>query len=327
MGQERLLLDILSDGRFHSGEMLATQLGGVSRTAIWKGIRVLQTFGLEIHAVRGRGYRLAEPLELLAADRIQAALADSARSWVSGIEVHERLDSTNTHLLHRAQDGLPGGWVCLAEYQSAGRGRRGRAWVSPFAANLYLSLLWRFTLEAALLSGLSLAVGVALLRTLTGMGISELGLKWPNDVLWRRHKLAGVLLEFGGESSGPCHIVAGIGLNVAMPRNAECTIDQPWVDLRSIVGPGQLSRNRLAARLISELVNAFIQFEQAGFAPFREDWARYDLARDRPVTLQLPTTTLSGIARGVDATGALLLETATGIRPFLGGEISLRLTA
>jgi len=327
MRQERQLLDILSDGRFHSGEVLAAQLGGVSRAAVWKGIRVLQTFGLEIHAVRGRGYRLAEPLELLVADRIQAALTAAVRPWVTGIEVHERLDSTNTHLLNRAKDELPGGWVCLAEYQSAGRGRRGRSWVSPFATNLYLSLLWRFTLEATLLSGLSLAVGVALLRALNEMGIPELGLKWPNDVLWRRRKLAGVLLEFGGESSGPCHIVAGIGLNVAMPRHAEPAIDQPWVDLRSIVGPGQLSRNRLAARLISELVTAFVQFEQAGFAAFRQDWARYDLARNQPVTLQLPTTTINGIARGVDATGALLLETAAGIRPFLGGEVSLRLTS
>ncbi len=327
MGQERQLLDILSDGRFHSGEVLAAQLGGVSRAAVWKGIRILQTFGLEIHAVRGRGYRLAEPLELLAAERIQAALTDAARPWVTGIEVHERLVSTNTYLLNRAKDELPGGWVCLAEYQSAGRGRRGRSWVSPFAANLYLSLLWRFTLEAALLSGLSLAVGVALIRALHGLGIPELGLKWPNDVLWRRHKLAGVLLEFGGESSGPGYIVAGIGLNVAMPHHTEPAIDQPWVDLRSIVGPGQLSRNRLAARLIGELVTAFVQFEQAGFAAFREDWARYDLARNQPVTLSLPTMAIDGIARGVDATGALLLETAAGIRPFLGGEISLRLTA
>jgi BirA family biotin operon repressor/biotin-[acetyl-CoA-carboxylase] ligase len=227
--------------------------------------------------------------------------------------------------LNRAKDDLPGGWVCLAEYQSAGRGRRGRSWVSPFGANLYLSLLWHFSLEAALLSGLSLAVGVALMRALTALGTPELGLKWPNDVLWRRRKLAGVLLEFGGESSGLCHIVAGIGLNVAMPRYAEPAIDQPWIDLRSIIGSERLSRNHLAARLIGELVTAFVQFEQAGFAAFREEWNHYDLARDRPVILQLPTTTLSGIARGVDEAGALLLETDAGIRSFLGGEISLRL--
>lgn len=325
MGQERQLLTLLSDGRFHSGEVLAAQLGGVSRAAIWKGIRLLETFGLEIHAVRGRGYRLAEPLELLAVERIQAALTAAARPWVAGIEIHERLDSTNSYLLNRAKDDLPGGWVCLAEYQSAGRGRRGRSWVSPFGANLYLSLLWRFSLEATLLSGLSLAVGVALMRTLTALGTSELGLKWPNDVLWRRRKLAGVLLEFGGESSGLCHIVAGIGLNVAMPRYAEPAIDQPWIDLRSIIGSERLSRNHLAARLISELVTAFVQFEQAGFAAFREEWSCYDLAQDQPVTLQLPTTTCSGIARGVDEAGALLLETEAGIRPFLGGEISLRL--
>ncbi len=326
MGQGRQLLTILNDGRFHSGESLAGCLGGISRAAIWKTIQNLQALGLEIHAVRGRGYRLAEPVELLAAAAIQDGLTVAARSWVSTLEVHERIDSTNTYLMNRAKEGLPGGTVCLAEWQSAGRGRRGRSWVSPFAANLYLSLLWRFALEPALLSGVSLAVGVAAIRALNSVGIDGLGLKWPNDVLWQRRKLAGVLLEFGGESAGPCHIVAGVGLNVAMPRSTEQEIDQPWVDLRTIVGrQEQLSRNRLAARLISELVAALIQFEQQGLDAFREDWRRFDLAQGHPVTLHLPGAVIAGIARGVDASGALLLETAAGMRRFLGGEISLRL--
>jgi BirA family biotin operon repressor/biotin-[acetyl-CoA-carboxylase] ligase len=327
MGQERQLLDILNDGKFHSGEELAAQLGRLSRAAIWKIIRNLEALDLEIHAVRGRGYRLAEPVELLEQDRINAALTDTARSWVNAIEIHERIDSTNTYLFNRAKDGLASGSVCLAEWQSAGRGRRGRSWVSPFAASLYLSLLWRFSMEPALLSGVSLAVGVALVRALHGLGIAGLGLKWPNDLLWRYRKLAGVLLEFGGEASGPCYIVAGVGLNMAMPTRAERAIDQPWVDLRRIVGSERLSRNRLAARVISELVTAFTHFEEAGFEAFRADWQRYDLAQGRAVVLQLPTTTISGIARGVDASGALLLETATGIHRFLGGEISLRLAS
>jgi BirA family biotin operon repressor/biotin-[acetyl-CoA-carboxylase] ligase len=325
MGQERLLLDILNDGQLHSGEELAVQLGGISRAAVWKTIRSLATLGLEIHAVRGCGYRLAEPLELLAADWIQAELTDAARRWVNGIEIYERIDSTNTYLLNRAKGGLASGSVCLAEWQSGGRGRHGRSWVSPFAASIYLSLLWRFFMGPALLSGLSLVVGVALVRALSGLGVAGLGLKWPNDLLWRQRKLAGVLLEFGGEAAGPCHIVAGVGLNVAMPKSAAQAIDQPWVDLRRIPGTGRLSRNRLAACLISELVTAFAQFEQSGFDAFREEWQGYDLVQGQPVIVKLPTTTVSGIARGVDEAGALLVETATGIRRFLGGEVSLRL--
>lgn len=326
MGQERQLITLLNDGRFHSGESLAEQLGGISRAAVWKAVQNLQTLGLEIHAVRGRGYRLARPIELLDAARIEADLTAAARPWVSALEVRERIDSTNSYLLHRAKEGLAGGAVCLAEWQSAGRGRRGRSWVSPFGANLYLSLLWRFALEPALLSGVSLAVGVALVRALSGLGIDGLGLKWPNDLLWRGRKLAGVLLEFGGESGGSCYIVAGVGLNVAMPRFAEWQIDQPWVDLRGIVGPPGISRNAVAARLISELITALVQFEQGGFEAFRADWRRFDLTHGRPVTLHLPDAAIAGIARGVDESGALLLETPAGVRRFLGGEISLRLT-
>lgn len=326
MERERQVLQILADGAFHSGEALAAQLGGLSRAAIWKVMRTLEERGIIIYAVRGRGYRLAEPIEFLDSVHIEAELDDDARDRLHLLEVHQDIDSTNTYLMKRAADGLASGTVCIAEAQSGGRGRRGRAWVSPYAANLYLSLLWRFTSGPALLSGLSLAIGVAVARALHTLGITEVGLKWPNDLLWDWRKLGGILLEFGGESSGPCHVVAGVGVNVAMPECARKSIDQPWTDLRSILGPNGISRNRLAARVVSEMLKACARFEQQGFAPPPE-WQQLDVTLGQRITLQLPNNTcIDGISRGIDNSGALLLETATGIQRFLGGEISLRRT-
>ncbi len=324
MGHQRQLLEILSDGVFHSGQALAARLG-VTRAAVWKLIRELTGEGVEIYAVRRRGYRLAEPLEFLDETQIVAQLEASVKPLVSSLEIFQHIDSTNTYLTSRAKCGAASGAVCLAEAQSAGRGRQGRSWVSPYGANLYLSLLWRFTLDAGALTGLSLATGVGVARALQRLHVTAIGLKWPNDVWWQRHKLGGILLEFGGESSGPCHVVAGIGLNVAMPKGADQQIDQPWVDLRTIVGPGRISRNQLAAHLINEIIGAYLAFEQEGFKSVREEWERLDLAAGHPITLRLPDRNIDGVARGVDESGALLVETATGLQSFLGGEISLTL--
>jgi BirA family biotin operon repressor/biotin-[acetyl-CoA-carboxylase] ligase len=239
--------------------------------------------------------------------------------------VHPVLDSTNDYLLARVGEDWPSGAVCLAEQQQAGRGRLGRSWVSPPAASLAVSLLWRFHLSAAALSGLSLATGIAVARALRNFDVTEVGLKWPNDVWWRERKLGGILLESGG---GPnvFAVVAGVGLNVALPPPAATVIDQPWVDLREILGVEHISRNRLAASLISELIETFVRFQESGFADLTAEWAEFDRVAGRRVRLTLPNTTLIGIARGVDATGALLLETTDGrLRPCMGGEISLRL--
>jgi len=322
--RERALLDILNDGAFHSGEALAQQLGGISRAAVWKLIRALEDKGITIFAVRGRGYRLAEPIEFLEQSRIAAAFTQETRSYVAAVDVHSCLDSTSTQLLNQAKNGAPSGTVCCAEFQLAGRGRRGRDWVSPFAANVSLSLLWRFSVGPAALSGLSLATGVAVARALRQLGVAEVGLKWPNDLLWRWLKLGGILLEFDGESTGPCHVVAGVGINVAMPPGTDNTIDQPWIDLRGILGPGQISRNQLIAQIVNELVAAFAGFEQTGFPGISRQWQQFDQVAGQRITLHCPNSTISGIARGVDDSGALLVETGNGMQRFLAGEISLR---
>ena len=316
-------LKLLGDGGFHSGAELGARLG-VTRTAVWKHIRALGELGLDIYAVPGKGYRLASPLEWLDAAAIRAAMADDTRRLLSGLEIHTRLDSTNTYLMKHAAAGLASGHACLAEYQESGRGRRGRHWVSPFAANIYLSILWRFMLDPAQLSGLGLAVGVGLSRALRAAGVSELALKWPNDVLCNGRKLAGTLLEMNGESFGASTVVVGIGINCRMPSTAGAHIDQAWTDLEQVlVRP--VSRNELAGHVLTHILRVLRDFQREGLAPFLDEWQRHDAARGKTVSLQLPNETITGIAAGIDQSGALLLSRNGMTHRYLSGEVSLRL--
>lgn len=320
---ERSFLEILNDGLIHSVQSLTEQLG-IGRDDVLEMIRRLGERGVDIER-DSLGYRLTRPLEFLDSAQIFAYLADEAQDLIQGIEIHSGIDSTNAYLMERAESDLASGSVCLAEWQSAGRGRRGRAWVSPYAANLYLSLLWRFRTPSSALSGLSLAAGIAVTRVLHGLGATEVGLKWPNDLLWRGCKLGGLLLEFRGRSSGPCQVVAGVGLNVSLSKGVAYTIDQPWADLRDILGSERISRNRLAAGVISEMALTFARFQRGEFGSLVQAWAPFDLLQGHRVRLSLPNTAVIGIARGVTETGALLLETDTGMRQFVTGEISVRL--
>lgn len=271
--------------------------------------------------------RMSDSLGQLDRIRIMAGLAGTARASVSRLEVFPVLDSTNSYLLAGAGAGWPSGVVCLAEQQTAGRGRQGRSWLTPFGASLALSLLWRFDRPPSALGGLSLVTGLAVARALRDEGVPDVGLKWPNDVWWRERKLGGVLLESGGTVER-FYIVAGIGLNVALAREASALIDQPWVDLQEIWPGAPVDRNALAASVIGSLIEAFSRFQDEGFAGFAEEWVRFDQVRGQGVRLHLPNGVVAGIARGVDVTGALLLETPDGrTTPYLGGEISLRLAS
>lgn len=316
-------LKILSDGAFHSGAELGARLG-VTRTAVWKHIHALGKLGLDIYAVAGKGYRLAQPLEWLDAETIRAAVADDVRASLHDVEIHTQIDSTNTHLVKQAASGLASGHACLAEYQDAGRGRRGRNWVSPFGANIYLSLLWRFTLDPAQMSGLGLAVGVGIVRALQEAGMNGLALKWPNDILCNGRKLAGTLLEMSGESFGAWNVVIGIGLNCRMPERAGGIIDQPWTDVETEMGR-PLSRNVLAAHLLTYGLRVLRAFQHEGLAPFLEEWQQYDAALGKTVSLRLPSEIITGTAAGIDTSGALLLTRNGTTQRYLAGEISLRL--
>lgn len=315
------LIALLSDGAFHSGERLGTMLG-VSRAAVWKMVKGLESLGLDIHAVSGRGYRLANPLELLDENVIRSQLDADSLALLKGLEVCQVVDSTNAYLLQKAVSGSPGGIACFAEYQQSGRGRRGRKWVSPFGSNIYLSLLWRFQEGAGRLGGLSLAVAVAVMRGLADCGLRNAGLKWPNDVLVNNKKLAGILLEVAGESNGPCHSVIGLGVNFDMPVQASNVIDQPWTDIRSCgISTG---RNIVAGRILHHLLLAIPQYLHGGLDAFREEWLKWDLMTNHSVVVLQGEDKRYGVARGIDDRGLLLIEDEQGIHSFSSGEVSLR---
>ncbi len=320
----RDMLAILSDGQIHSGTGLGLVLG-VSRMAIWKHIRALRECGVPLEVVRARGYRLPAAVELLDARAIQDRLGAGARERLTSVDTFLEIDSTNSWLRQRALDGAPSGSVCVAEMQSAGRGRRSRHWVSPFAASLYLSLLWRSAAGAVELGGLSLAAGVAIVRSLRTFGIDTAGLKWPNDVLVDGAKLAGILIDVIGESTGPCSVIIGIGINVAIPETAAAEIDQNWTDLRRLTGREAFSRNRLASAVLDHTVAVLGEFERSGLQPFLEEWGRHDVIQNRQVNLCLPNEVIHGRACGIDSGGALLVDTVSGRRRFASGEVSLRL--
>ncbi|TCK19250.1 BirA family biotin operon repressor/biotin-[acetyl-CoA-carboxylase] ligase [Thiogranum longum] len=315
---------LLADGRFHSGEELAKALG-VSRAAIWKQLRKFDELGLEIHAVRGRGYRLAVPFEPLEVSVIQQHLSTSLSQRIEHLEVQREVDSTSDVLKRMPPPVAPQGInVCLAEWQSAGRGRRGRRWISPYGTNLYLSLACMLEDGVLQSGGLSLAVAVAVRRTLQKLGIDGLGLKWPNDIYLNGNKLAGILLDLSGESGGNYQVIIGIGINLRMPEGAGAEIDQPWSDLRH--NKLQLQRNRLAGKLLDDLVKVIEIFSRQGLEAFAEEWQRYDIAAGLPVDLQTgQQESIRGVARGVDPHGALLIEQDGRIQTFHAGEISVRL--
>lgn len=315
------LLEMLADGDFHSGEELG-ELLGISRAAVWKQLQKIQkALSIRCESVKGRGYRLIDGFELLDSVQIGKGIPDGQPYT---LHIARQVDSTNSLAVELAREGAARGRVVLAEQQSAGRGRRGRHWVSPFARNIYCSIVWEFDSGAAALEGLSLAVGVGVVRALRAIGINDAMLKWPNDVLHNRRKLAGILLEMTGDVSGRCQVVVGIGVNVAMANLDDApSIDQPWTDATTAAGK-YISRNELASNLIAHLLRLLGEFEVEGFAKFHNDWAELDCTNGKSVTVHIGEQMLHGIAAGVDASGALAVDTEFGRQWFHGGEVSLR---
>jgi len=314
----------LSDGHFHSGQLLADEFG-VTRAAIWKQLsQFRKDTGLEVYSVKGKGYKLENPLELLDRRVIIIQLSVSSKNLISELEIHDQIDSTNNYLMEKARTGIATGHVCLAEQQVSGKGRRGRSWISPFGSNIYMSIYWRYALDLAELSGLSLASGLAVARALEAEGLQGIGLKWPNDVVWNRQKLAGMLLEVVGEQGGPSRVVLGLGLNTGMTMGQAAAIDQPWVDLNRIPGGKEISRNRLVAKLLNTLTDTLCQFDGAGNLSLVDDWKQYDVHYGKRVILKIGSRSIEGFHRGIDNSGAIQIQIGNKIESFHGGEISLR---
>ncbi|MBB5212511.1 bifunctional biotin--[acetyl-CoA-carboxylase] ligase/biotin operon repressor BirA [Microbulbifer hydrolyticus] len=317
----RPLLQLLADGEVHSGESLGEVLG-VSRAAVWKQLQKLEPLGLQVESVKGRGYCLTGGLDLLLADAIRQQLASGAVPLLRELQIFDQVDSTNARVLAGLESGIGHGQVVLAEQQTAGRGRRGRTWESPFGAGISLSIGWQFSGGVQLLEGLSLAVGVALARALAKFDVPDVRLKWPNDVWCRGRKLAGVLLELSGDLTDRCAVVVGIGLNMRLPRAAAESIGQPWIDLAE-VRPG-ISRNSLVAAMLDELLPMLAGYPDDGFGRWRDEWLALDQFAGAQVCLQSAQQRWCGIERGVDGSGALLLDVDGTLKAFHGGEVSLR---
>lgn len=314
----RDLLLILADGNFHSGEELGARLG-VTRAAVWKQLKKLESLNIPLSSVKGKGYRLSDAIELLDHDEILTKVDGR----LDCLEVLLNTESTNSYLLAKASDHMGKRYAVLAEKQEAGRGRRGRTWVSPFGKNIYLSMLWSFSGGLASLEGLSLVIAIAVEKALAELGVEEAKLKWPNDVYLDKKKLAGILLEVSGEYSGHCQVVIGIGLNIKLSEHDAESIAQPWAQLSSHIGA--VDRNAIAAKVISHLIAEIDQFDKQGFEPFQQYWIHRDAFYDQEVDLILPNKVRSGIAKGVNNKGELVLKTDSGLESINAGELSLRL--
>jgi len=315
---QRSLIELLADGQCHSGEEIGRRLG-VSRTAVWKQLQKLSDLGLDVTSLKGRGYRLSRKIDLLDQLEICQQLSSQVYAKIDVLDVLFAVDSSNTYAL---KNGLPvnegKAYICFAEFQSQGRGRRGRQWVSPLGCNLYSSFVWQFEEGAAVLEGLSLAVGVAVVKAIETLGVEGLSLKWPNDILLMGKKLGGVLLEMSGDPSGQCQVVIGIGINVGMPEGQN--IDQSWAALGS-----DTSRICLASRLVDQVVPLLASYTVDGFSFYRDDWLARDAFFGQQVSVLSGSHVTSGIACGVERNGALLLNVGGAERAFYGGELSLRL--
>jgi len=314
------LLRKLSDGRFHSGEDLANTLN-VSRATIWQALSEAEAYGLQIFRVRGRGYQLISPIDLLERDVVMASLGVDTPF---NLQILDSVNSTNSFLLQRAHAGAVHGECVATELQTHGRGRLGRAWHTGLASALTFSVLWQFKCGVAGLSGLSLAVGLAVARGCEALGVTGVKLKWPNDVIHNGRKLAGILIEVQGEMLGPSTAVIGIGINYRLSPQVLAEIDQAVVDLAGIANPVP-SRNVVLSELLRALSDVLVDFEAKGFSPLIKDWEARHAYQTKMVQLMLPDrSVIRGVAEGVAADGALKIRTSTGAMQFNVGEISMR---
>jgi BirA family transcriptional regulator, biotin operon repressor / biotin---[acetyl-CoA-carboxylase] ligase len=327
-GRHEALLALLIDGALHSGADLAAALG-VSRAAVWKLVGELRGSGVPVVSLPRSGYHLPRPVELLDADRIARVL--ETRGWAPGqhrLEVLFEAESTNTWL-YDAPAPAPGQpRVAFAELQQAGRGRRGRAWLAPFGSGLTFSISWTFADAPAGLPALGLAVGVGVAEALRRLGLEDAQVKWPNDLVWQGRKLGGLLLQLRAESGGPANVVAGLGINVALPQDARASLyvpgAQPVTDLAEALAGPPPGRNDLAAALAAAMLDTFDEFAQHGYAPFARRWGALDALAGRRVQVALADSTVVGEACGADTEGALLVRVDGDIQRFHSGDVSLR---
>ena len=311
------LTDVMRDGEFHDGTALGVLLQ-MTRSAVWKMIKKLERYGIEINSVKGKGYALCEPLILLNEDKIRKKLTDKK----SKLSLFESIDSTNEYLRSIRQPRII--HFCLAEQQTAGRGRLGRTWHSPFGKNIYLSCLYPFQKDISELAGLSLVVSLAILSTMKEFGIHEdVQVKWPNDILCRNKKISGTLIEVQAESHGASHAIIGIGINTNMLLDESGQISQLWTSMRHASGE-YLDRNLVCATLMNQLLAYLHRFDSEGFSAFMQEWVAAEGMQGKQVSVKTVSEIVTGEAVGINLQGHLLLKLADGkIRAFSSGDTSV----
>lgn len=317
------ILKLLADGKFHSGEAIAQHFN-ISRASVWNALQHAEQLGIEVFSVRGRGYKLPHALTFLEEQTVLNAL--KALGHTFKLEIHDHIESTNTYLMRKAHGESDHAACVAAHLQTQGRGRRGRNWQAGLGASLTFSLLWRFQVGASALSGLSLAVGLALVRTLHSMHIKQAQLKWPNDILINREKVAGILIELQGDMEGPSTAVIGIGINLRLPDDIKKRIDQPVTDLASASAQA-IDPNALLSALLVQLADALKEFEQNGLMNLSAQWTKHHAYHLQQVRMLMPDgRELNGAVQGITEDGTLLVQTENGLQKFISGEISLRST-
>lgn len=321
-GTKLAILQALKNGEFVSGQLLGEKLG-ISRAAVAKHIKSLGELGLDIYKVNNKGYCLNQEIALISQPTLESEFQKLA-GHTGNFEIYASIDSTNTDLMQRiaSKQALTSGTVIVAEMQNAGRGRRGRVWQSPFGANLYYSYYWLLEdgLQAAM--GVSVAVGLAIYDCIKSLYNIEVNLKWPNDILVDNQKLAGVLVELDGQPEGPCHLVIGIGLNIAMPESASEYIDQAWVDLKRL--GLEVNKNELAAALTFYLEKRLAQYQASGLSEMYQEWNKVNAFAEQLITLHTGQKAWQGICVGIDKQGGLVLRQDGIEKTYYGGEISVR---
>ncbi len=316
----------LDDREFRSGETLAADLS-VTRAAVWKAVEQLRELGVELDAQPHKGYRLAPGVSPLCPERITAALPEKVRRHIEALLVEWTLESTNTRLLDSLPPGAGTAAIVLAENQTGGRGRRGRGWISPPGGGICLSIAWQYPDMPQDLSALSLVIGLEVANALRAVGVDAVRLKWPNDLVTAHGKLGGILIEMRAEAGGPVHVVVGLGLNVLIGEEARAAValtGNVADDIRAHHTPVP-DRNSIVAALLTRLVPALAEFPRHGFGPHVAEWTGRDALHGQEVRVDNAGEVTRGVARGIDAHGALLVETPEGVRRFISGEVSVRI--
>lgn len=324
---QRKLLKLLADGQLHSGSDLAAALG-ISRAAIWKQVQLLRELGIAVGAQAGQGYSLPASLELLERDAIVAALPPELRPVIEDLQVLWVTESTSDLLVQRGRTDPGRARICLAEYQTGGRGRRGRQWFAAVGSGVCISVGWCFPAAPASLSCLGLAAGIAVLRAAQACGVHNAELKWPNDLVVDGKKLAGVLVDVQGEAGGPLQVVVGVGINYAPDAVGAKAIvaagGLPPVCITQLSDAALVGRNKVAAELIASMLTVLQQFANTGFESFAEEWRSADYLRGKVVQVAAGDREIIGVARGISGDGQLLVEANGQLDQLVSGEVSVR---